>query len=69
MGVVAAVWRGTRPDHAVSIFAYLGISMPEFYWGLVLILVFGGVFHLLPTSGSGDLGDGLAAMPRSWCCR
>ena len=60
MGVVAAVWRGKRPDHAVSIFAYLGISMPEFYWNLVLILVFGGVFHLLPTSGSGDLGDGLA---------
>ena len=55
MGIVAAVWRGRWPDHAVSVFAYLGISVPEFYWGLVLILVFGSVFHLLPTSGSGDL--------------
>jgi hypothetical protein len=27
----------------------------------VLILVFGGTFHLLPTSGSGDLGDGLTS--------
>ncbi|WP_428483656.1 ABC transporter permease [Rhodopila sp.] len=60
MGVVAAVWRGRWPDHAVSVFAYLGISVPEFYWGLVLILVFGGTFHLLPTSGSGNLSDGLA---------
>ena len=48
MGVVAAVWRGRWPDHAVSMFAYLGISVPEFYWGLVLILVFGSTFHLLP---------------------
>jgi len=60
MGVVAAVWRGKWPDHAVSVFAYLGISVPEFYWGLVLILVFGSIFHILPTSGSGDLNDGLA---------
>jgi peptide/nickel transport system permease protein len=59
MGVVAAVWRGRWPDHAVSVFAYLGISVPEFYWGLVLILVFGSTFHLLPASGSGDFGDGL----------
>jgi peptide/nickel transport system permease protein len=61
MGVVAAVWRGKWPDHAVSVFAYLGISVPEFYWGLVLILVFGTMFHLLPTSGSGDLSDGVGA--------
>jgi peptide/nickel transport system permease protein len=61
MGVVAAVWRGRWPDHAVSVFAYLGISVPEFYWGLVLILVFGSTFHLLPASGIGNLSDGLAS--------
>jgi peptide/nickel transport system permease protein len=60
-GVVAAVWRGRWPDHAVSVFAYLGISVPEFYWGLVLILVFGSTFRLLPTSGIGNLSDGLAS--------
>jgi peptide/nickel transport system permease protein len=58
MGVVAAVRRGGWPDHAVSIFAYLGISVPEFYWGLVLILVFGSTLHLLPASGSATLADG-----------
>ena len=43
----------------MSVFAYLGISVPEFYWGLVLILVFGSTFHLLPASGVGNLSDGL----------
>lgn len=61
MGVVAAVWRGRWPDHAVSVFAYLGISVPEFYWGLVLILVLCSTFHLLPASGIGNLSDGLVS--------
>jgi peptide/nickel transport system permease protein len=61
MGVVAAVWRGRWPDHSVSIFAYLGIAVPEFYWGLVLILIFGSALHLLPTSGSGSIADGLGS--------
>jgi peptide/nickel transport system permease protein len=61
MGVVAAVWHGRWPDHTVSVFSYLGISVPEFYWGLVLILVFGSTFHLLPTSGNGSLHDGLGS--------
>jgi peptide/nickel transport system permease protein len=59
MGVVAAVWRRHWPDHAVSVFAYLGISVPEFYWGLVLILVFASTFHVLPASGIGNINDGL----------
>ena len=61
MGIVAAVWRGRWPDHGVSVFAYLGIAVPEFYWGLVLILIFGSTFRLLPTSGAGSLSDGLGS--------
>ena len=61
MGVVAAVWRGRWPDHGVSVFTYLGIAVPEFYWGLVLILIFGSTFHLLPTSGAGNMSDGLGS--------
>src|SRR5258708_38963154 len=58
MGVIAAVRRGSWPDHAVSIFSYVGISVPEFYWGLVLILVFGSTLRVLPTSGAAPLSDG-----------
>jgi peptide/nickel transport system permease protein len=60
LGLIAAVWRGRWPDHVASVFAYLGISVPEFYWGLVLILVFGSTFHLLPTSGAASLSDGFS---------
>jgi len=59
LGVIAAVWRGRWPDHAASIFTYFGVSLPEFYWGLVFILLFGSTFHLLPSSGYANLSDGL----------
>jgi peptide/nickel transport system permease protein len=59
LGVVAAVKHGRWQDHAASIFTYIGISVPEFYWGLMLILVFGSTFRLLPTSGAVPLADGV----------
>jgi len=59
LGVLAAVRRGRWPDHAIAVFAYVGLSVPEFYWGLVLILLFCSTWHLLPSSGAGDWADGL----------
>ena len=59
LGVLAAVRNGRWPDHLASIIAYVGISVPEFYWGLVLILVFGSSLHWLPTSGAVDLSAGV----------
>jgi peptide/nickel transport system permease protein len=38
LGLIAAVWRGRWPDHVASVFAYLGISVPEFYWGLAHLI-------------------------------
>ena len=61
LGVIAAVWRGRWPDHAASIFTYFGVSLPEFYWGLVLVLIFGSRFHLLPSTGYASLSDGVGA--------
>jgi peptide/nickel transport system permease protein len=59
LGVIAAVNQGRWIDHTATVFTYVGISVPEFYWGLVLILLFGSTFHLLPTSGAVDLSDGV----------
>ena len=39
-GVIAAVKRGTFADHGVMTIALAGYSMPIFWWGLLLILVF-----------------------------
>jgi peptide/nickel transport system permease protein len=61
LGVIAAVWRGRWPDHAASILTYVGVSLPEFYWGLVFVLIFGSTFHLLPSTGYASLSDGVGA--------
>jgi len=51
LGTVAAVHENRPVDHVVSIASFLGISVPEFFWGIVLILVVSGYFELLPSSG------------------
>ncbi|MGA2159464.1 MAG: ABC transporter permease [Dehalococcoidia bacterium] len=47
LGILAAVKQNTKFDYAVSIFSFIGISIPGFWLGLMLILVFAvylGVF-------------------------
>lgn len=51
LGTVAAVHENRPVDHAVSVVSFLGISVPEFFWGIVLILVVAGYLELLPSSG------------------
>lgn len=50
-GVVAAVKRGTLADHGVMTMALTGYSMPIFWWGLLLILVFSVGLGWTPVSG------------------
>ena len=54
LGVLAAVRENGPLDHGVSIFTFLGISVPEFFWGIVLILVFARCLNWLPAGGIGD---------------
>jgi peptide/nickel transport system permease protein len=53
LGILAASHRGRMPDAISSSVALLGISMPSFWLGVILILVFAGSLRLLPASGSG----------------
>ncbi len=53
VGVHAAVRRGSALDYAARAFAALGQAVPPFWLGLLLVLVFGVLLHLLPTSGRG----------------
>lgn len=55
-GVVAAARQRSALDHAAMGAALVGISMPAFWLGLVLILVFGVALGWLPTSGRIDPG-------------
>jgi peptide/nickel transport system permease protein len=58
-GVVAAVNAGKPLDHILSVISYLGISVPEFFWAVIFIVIFAGFLGWLPASGSGDLSKGL----------
>jgi peptide/nickel transport system permease protein len=54
-GILAAVRVGGFWDSAGKVFALLGLSLPSFWVGLVLILVFSVSLGWLPSSGSGTL--------------
>jgi dipeptide transport system permease protein len=50
-GVLAATRRGTAADHAVMGVAITGYSMPVFWWGLLMILLFSVTLGWTPVSG------------------
>jgi len=59
LGVVAALQRGKPLDFISMVFALLGISIPGFWLGLNLILVFSLHLKWLPTAGYVPLQDGV----------
>lgn len=50
-GVIAAVKRGSWFDQTSMGVALVGYSMPIFWWGLLLIILFSGILHWTPVSG------------------
>ncbi len=54
-GVMSATHRYTWIDYISTVGALLGISMPVFWWGLILILVFSVNLGLLPSGGMGGI--------------
>jgi peptide/nickel transport system permease protein len=51
LGIVSAVRQGTRTDYAATAFSQLGISIPDFWMGIMFILLFSLVLGWLPPSG------------------
>lgn len=51
LGIVAARQRGRIADLLVSLFALLGLSVPGFFLGILLILLFSLRLDLLPPAG------------------
>lgn len=55
LGIVAAIFHGTWIDTLAMVVALLGVSMPVFYLGLLLLFGFSFEIQLFPATGSGGL--------------
>lgn len=60
LGVIAALHRGRFLDSLISSFALLGLSIPGFFLGILLILLFSLKLGLLPPAGYVPLQESLA---------
>lgn len=58
LGVIAAVRHGTVTDYAVMVVAMLGLSVPTFWLGLLMIMLFAVTLQWLPAAGYAELADG-----------
>ena len=65
LGVLAALRRNSLPDFAVAVISVVGLSVPAFWLGIILILLLSVELNWLPSSGvvssgsEGDMGDRL----------
>jgi peptide/nickel transport system permease protein len=59
LGIAAALRHGRPLDHGISVGTYLGIAVPEFFWAIIVIIVFAAWLGWLPASGYEPLSAGV----------
>lgn len=57
-GIASAVYKDEPPDYLATVVAFLGLSMPAFFTGIVLAIIFGVWLAVLPVFGFTPLSDG-----------
>ena len=58
-GIISAVRKYSTLDHVFTFAAFIGISMPDFWIGIVLIIVFAAGLRWLPAIGYQPLSEGV----------
>lgn len=56
-GIIAALHRNRPVDYIASFIAFIGVSMPSFWFGIILILVFAVQLKWLPAIGYAEIAD------------
>ena len=54
LGVISAINTSSSVSRGIMFFSLFGISIPVFWTGMVLVLIFSVYFGILPSSGKGD---------------
>jgi len=67
MGIISALKRNTFVDYVSMIGAQLGISIPVFWWGIMLILLLSLYLDILPAGGRGDPPDLIHLLMPAFC--
>ncbi len=57
-GLISALKKHTAIDHGVTLAAFVGLSMPDFWLAILLIIVFAAQLHWLPAVGYVPLAQG-----------
>ena len=60
-GIISAIRRYSIWDHTATLIAFLGLAMPGFWLGILLIIVVGVQLGWLPVFGYSPISDGLWA--------
>jgi peptide/nickel transport system permease protein len=60
LGIVSALKQYSWIDYALTIFSFVGMSVPVFFLGMLLVYVFSLRLGWLPTSGLGTAGEGFS---------
>jgi len=56
IGILSAVRQYSALDYSATIFSFLGVSIPSFFFGLLMIYFFSLKFDLFPTGGMQSIG-------------
>ncbi len=51
LGIASAVYRNKIADYIIRFLSFIGVSMPSFWFGMILIFFFGVQLQILPVSG------------------
>lgn len=57
-GFVAGYFRGSLLDRLASLVSILGVSVPHYWLGMVMVIVFSALLGWLPSTGAGPGGSG-----------
>jgi peptide/nickel transport system permease protein len=57
LGLHAATHRGRLSDRVMTLAQFVLIAIPEFFWGIVAVLVFAAWLHWLPATGYAPLAE------------